>query len=126
MKTGTHALPAIKISVIYFSVADRTQKKQILSESLPYQMKTTKEYEKLELFASLYESDDSTLIRSHLHQVVLKGTTLGHSGTHLVSCMMSRCHALQDVTLMACGLTDQLLRVMVKNLRPNKINVSVV
>lgn len=105
-------------------MSDADKKKRVLHEILSCNLKSASGYQLLELYAVFYESEDGKLIRSNIHEIDLEDTSIGHVGAHLISSLMATSGQLEQVSLVRCDLTDELLNGMSNNWRSRKIRVS--
>nr|XP_039258108.1 uncharacterized protein LOC120334672 [Styela clava] len=103
----------------------RREKQNCLKRALTTMInQCTRSYQKLELFAALYESNDADLIRSHIHEINFEDESFTAAGMCAMSSVMRRCDRLEQVRLVNCELNAELLENFDFNLRGPKMQVS--
>nr|XP_039262657.1 protein NLRC3-like [Styela clava] len=124
--------PDIESSLItnLSSGARQDDKREVLRKFLAFQSsQKMKWYETLELFGTLYEANDTDLIRSCIKDINFSHESFTTVGMHAMSSVMRRCSQLESVRLQNCNLNAELVHILKSNLKGsslklNQLNVS--
>nr|XP_039248747.1 uncharacterized protein LOC120326500 isoform X1 [Styela clava] len=109
----------------FSDVARYEEKKNILRAFLKTQISKSKlPYQQLNLFGTLYEANDVSLIRSAVKRIDFVGASLTEEGIYAMSSVMRQCSQLDLLRLAKCGLTGELFRRMEKNLIGSELKVT--
>nr|XP_039256309.1 uncharacterized protein LOC120333023 [Styela clava] len=110
--------------------ARQDEKKKILREFLSSQSYEEMEsYQKLELYGTLYEANDTDLIQSCIREIEFSGESFTTAGMHVMSSDIRRCNHLTRVRLKGCYLNAELVHILMSNLegsclKLDELNVS--
>nr|XP_039258510.1 uncharacterized protein LOC120335076 [Styela clava] len=97
--------------------ARQDEKKKILREFLASQSrKGMASYQKLELYGTLYEANDTDLIQSCIREIDFRGESFTTAGMHVMSSDIRRCNHLTLVCLADCNLNAELVHILKSNL----------
>ncbi|XP_077972474.1 ribonuclease inhibitor-like isoform X1 [Styela clava] len=124
--------PDIESSLItnLSSGARQDDKREVLRKFLAFQSsQKMKSYEELELFGTLYETNDTDLICSCIKNINFSNESFTTVGMHAMSSVMRRCSQLEFVRLQNCNLNAELVHILKSNLngsslKLNKLDVS--
>ncbi|XP_077972476.1 ribonuclease inhibitor-like isoform X3 [Styela clava] len=124
--------PDIESSLItnLSSGARQDDKREVLRKFLAFQSsQKMKSYEELELFGTLYETNDTDLICSCIKNINFSNESFTTVGMHAMSSVMRRCSQLEFVRLQNCNLNAELVHILKSNLngsslKLNQLNVS--
>nr|XP_039262661.1 ribonuclease inhibitor-like [Styela clava] len=83
-----------------------------------------KSYEKLELFGTLYEANDTVLIRSCIKDINFSHESFTTVGMHAMSLVMRRCSQLESVRLQNCDLNAELVHILKSNLKGSSLKLN--
>nr|XP_039264291.1 protein NLRC3-like [Styela clava] len=103
--------PDIESSLItnLSSGARQDDKREVLRKFLKSQSsQKMKLYEKLELFATLYEANDTDLIRSCIKDINFSNTSFTTVGMHAMSSVMRRCSQLDQLNKLEVSYNENL------------------
>ncbi|XP_077972475.1 ribonuclease inhibitor-like isoform X2 [Styela clava] len=112
------------------SSARQDDKREVLRKFLAFQSsQKMKSYEELELFGTLYETNDTDLICSCIKNINFSNESFTTVGMHAMSSVMRRCSQLEFVRLQNCNLNAELVHILKSNLngsslKLNKLDVS--
>nr|XP_039258632.1 ribonuclease inhibitor-like [Styela clava] len=73
-------------------------------------------YQKLELYGTLYEANDTDLIQSCIREIDFRGESFTTAGMHVMSSDIRRCNHLTRVCLINCNLNAELVHILQSNL----------
>ncbi|XP_077969750.1 uncharacterized protein LOC120335211 isoform X1 [Styela clava] len=97
--------------------ARQDEKKKILREFLSSQSHEEMEsYQKLELYGTLYEANDTDLIQSCIREIDFENESFTTAGMHVMSSDIQRCNHLTWVRLINCNLNAELVHILKSNL----------
>nr|XP_039264021.1 NACHT, LRR and PYD domains-containing protein 4C-like [Styela clava] len=119
--------PDIESSLItnLSSGARQDDKREILKKFLAFQSsRKMKLYEKLELFGTLYEANDTDLIHSCIKDIIISNECFTTVGMHTMSSVMRRCGQLDQVDLFQCGLNAELVHILKSNLKGSSLKLN--
>ncbi|XP_077969743.1 uncharacterized protein LOC120341408 isoform X2 [Styela clava] len=104
--------------------ARQDEKKKILREFLVSQPHEGMEsYQKLELYGTLYEANDTDLIQSCIREIYFELESLTTAGMHVMSSNIRRCNHLTRVCLINCNLNAELVHILKSNLEGSCLKV---
>ena len=109
----------MKITVFYSLVTDKDKKEKVLKDALRRRdWKDGPAY-----YAALYESNDGHLI-GELSEIIIRSTPLTANSARVISSLMSRTEGLKYFGSNACGMSDELMRIMADNMKGCNVQVS--
>ncbi|XP_077966902.1 protein NLRC5-like [Styela clava] len=105
-------------------IKDKKEKEEILERSMNEQLKETNDSTALlELYGALYESNDASLIQSHVDNINFEYTTINSSRMLAISSVMRRSGNLNLLRFAKCYLTAELFGIMISNLKGSQLKI---